>query len=154
MLCRKWILYLELFNILIWQRMTLWCSTRVLSDETVLIYDFHWITILGTCLWRLQGVILASDPSGSFLCGLLFILKQNIKLVIEIIGNTLKALCTTLADACRVKLLKKTMKRKMFLISSSVQKQKKKKLFVKVGQKLYHPLHDVPVFSFVYPVGT
>ena len=96
---------------------------------------------------------MASDPSGSFLCGLLFILKQNIKLVIEIIGNsTLKALCTNLADACRVKLLK--MKRKMFLISSSVQKQKKKELFVKVGQKLYHPLHDVPVFSFVYPVGT
>lgn len=33
------------------------------------------ITILGICLCRLHGVIFASDPSGSFLWGLLLILK-------------------------------------------------------------------------------
>ena len=36
------------------------------------------ITIWESCLWRLHGVTLASGPSGSFFCGLLFMLKTEI----------------------------------------------------------------------------
>ena len=35
-------------------------------------------TFFWSCLWRLHGVTLASGPSGSFFCGLLFMLKTEI----------------------------------------------------------------------------